>query len=290
MRKTKLLASVVVAAPAALALVLLQPATHSSAQTSGPERAAQPQRTDSDDQRIDDLVIANHILADQGVLDGFGHISVRSMKNPKHFYMSQSRSAGVVTRDDIMEFDENSQPVDQRGRPMFGERFIHGEIYRARLDVQAVVHSHTPEVLPFGVIKQPMQAMIHMGAFIGATPVPVFEIRNVEGVKNQILVSNNKSGAALAKVLGNRNVVLMRGHGMSVVADNAPGGPARWVAFRAYYTQINARAEAEAIKLGGRPEFLNEYEVNRTDNIDRWWGNFAALAKAHAYVDTDPAR
>ena len=271
-------AAALVAGANVLALgVWAQPAA-----TSAQLQAARP---DTDAQRIEDLVIANHILADQGVLDGFGHMSVRSVSNPKHFFMSQSRSAGVVSKDDIMEFDENSQPVDQRGRPMFGERFIHGEIYRARPDAQSVVHSHAKEILPFTVVPTPFHALIHMAAFLGVQPAPVFEIRDAEGPDNTILVSNAKTGAALAKSLGSRSVVLMRGHGMSVVADTRPGGPARWVAFRSYYTQVNGAVLTEALRLG-KPAFMNQFEVKRTnDSIDRWWDNFAALAAAHSYVE-----
>ena len=127
---------------------------------------------DTQENRIADLIEGNHILANENVLDGFGHISVRSIANPKHFFMSRSRAPGLVTRDDIMEFDEHSQPVDQRGREMYGERFIHGEVLGARPDVVAVVHSHSPDVIPFGVTHAPFQALIHMAAFLGATPRP----------------------------------------------------------------------------------------------------------------------
>lgn len=225
---------------------------------------------DSDENRIADLIEGNHILANEGVLDGFGHVSVRSLSNPRHFYMSRSRAPGLVSRDDIMEFDERSEPVDPRGRKMYGERFIHGEILAARPDVNAVVHSHSPEVLPFTVTKAPFKALIHMAAFLGSTPAPVFEIRDVLGDDNRILVSENRTGAALAKVLGSRAVVLMRGHGMSVAAESV-----KLVVLRAIYTQLNARIEAAALRLG-EPTFLNDFEVQRTDPVDRPWEVWAA--------------
>ena len=229
---------------------------------------------DSDEQRIVDLVAANRILADQGVLDGFGHVSVRSLKNPKHFYMARSLAPAMVTKDDIMEFDENSVPIDQRGRDIASERFIHGEIFRARADVQAVVHSHSPAVLPFSVTDTPLKPLTHTSYFLGFDPVPVFDIRAAEGDDNKMLVSSAPTAAALAKTLGPRAVALMRGHGMVVVADTLP-----WVTFRAIYTQQNAQVEAEAQKLG-KPNFLNRFEVNRADRVERHWDLWKAQAAA----------
>jgi ribulose-5-phosphate 4-epimerase/fuculose-1-phosphate aldolase len=228
--------------------------------------------TDTDESRIADLIAGNHILANEGVLDGFGHISVRSVTNPRHFYMARSRAPGLVTRDDIMEFDERSAPVDQRGRKMYGERFIHGEVLVARPEVNAVVHSHSPEVLPFTVTGAPFKALIHMAAFLGDTPAPVFEIRDVLGDDNKMLVMENRTGAALAAVMGKRAVVLMRGHGMTVAAESV-----KLVVLRAIYTQLNARIEAAALRLG-EPTFLNAFEVDRDDPVDRPWEVWAANA------------
>jgi ribulose-5-phosphate 4-epimerase/fuculose-1-phosphate aldolase len=227
---------------------------------------------DTDDTRIRDLVEANHILANEHVLDGFGHISVRSVRNPMHFYMSRSRAPALVSVADIMEFDENSHPVDQQGRQVYGERFIHGEIFRARSDVNAVVHSHSPEVVPFSVTKAPFQGLAHVAGFLGTTPVPVFEIRDVAGPDNDMLVRDVKIGAALAKALGDRTVVLMRGHGMAVVASSV-----QMVVLRSIYTQLNARIETEALKLG-TPIFLNAAEASRIDPTDRPWEIWAADA------------
>jgi HCOMODA/2-hydroxy-3-carboxy-muconic semialdehyde decarboxylase len=232
---------------------------------------------DSEAQRIADLVIANHILADQGVLDSYGHVTVRSFKNPQHFLMSGNRAPALVTADDIMEFDENSLPIDQRGRRVYNERFIHGEIFRVRPDVVAVVHSHAPDVLPFTVTDQvPLKALIHMAHFIGSEPVPVFDLEAVEGPNNNMLVLNAKSGAALAKTLGDRNVVLMRGHGMTVVGPNV-----RRATYNAVYTQLNARVEMDAVRLG-RPKFMNKFEVQRVGQINRAWEAWANQAKGGA--------
>jgi len=228
---------------------------------------------DSEEQRIADLVTANHILADQNVLDSYGHVTVRSFKNPKHFLMSGNRAPALVTADDIMEFDENSMPVDQRGRRVYNERFIHGEIYRLRPDVVAVVHGHAPDVLPFTVTGVPFKALIHMAHFIGSEPAPVFDLEDVEGPNNNMLVLNPKSGEALAKKLGDRNVVLMRGHGMTVVGPNV-----RRATYNAVYTQVNARVEIEALKLG-QPKFLNKFEVQRVGQINRAWDGWADQVK-----------
>ena len=171
---------------------------------------------DTEDQRINDLVAGDHILFNQGVVDGFGHITVRSIKDPSHFFMSQSRAPGLVSREDIMEFDQDCKPIDQRGRPMYGERYIHGEIFRVRPDVDSVVHSHASAVIPYSVTGVALRPMIHTAGFI-PQHVPIFEIRDVAGEDNGILVHNSVSGAALAKVLGNSPVVLLRGHGMAVV-------------------------------------------------------------------------
>jgi ribulose-5-phosphate 4-epimerase/fuculose-1-phosphate aldolase len=227
---------------------------------------------DTDESRIADLIIANHILANEAVVDGFGHISVRSATNPLHFYMARSRAPGLVSREDIFEFDERSEPVKAGGPRMYGERYIHGEIFAVRPDVNAVVHSHSPDVLPFTVTNAPFKALIHMAAFLGNAPAPIFEIRDAVGDDNKMLVSENRSGAALAAMLGQRAVVLMRGHGMSVVAANV-----KEVVLRSIYTQLNARIETVALRMG-EPMFLNAFEVQRTDPIDRPWEAWAAKA------------
>ena len=245
--------------------------------------AALPQAValaDTDEQRIQDLIIANHIIADQGVVDGFGHISVRSIKNPSHFFLSKSKAPALITREDIMEFDENSEPVDARGRKPYLERFIHGEIYRARPDVQSVVHSHSPAVIPFGVTTVPLRPIMHMAGFLAQT-TPVFEIRNVAGDDNGILIENRLLGAALARSLGDSSVVLMRGHGSAVV-----GPSIKDAVFRAVYTQVNAQIEAEALKLGP-PVFLNSMEAAKVDaanrsNVTRAWDIWAERASNNA--------
>ena len=167
---------------------------------------------------IEDLVLANRILADQGVLDGFGHVSARHDKNPNRFLMSQSRAPAAVTTADIKEFELDGRPIGEVQKPPL-ERFIHSEIFRARPEVIAVVHSHSPAVIPFGVPDVPLRAICHVSAFIGVR-VPIFEIREVAGDDSSLLITTPYLGAALAKALGNAPVVLMRGHGDAVVGGS----------------------------------------------------------------------
>jgi ribulose-5-phosphate 4-epimerase/fuculose-1-phosphate aldolase len=219
---------------------------------------------------LQDLVYANHICADQGVLDGYGHVSVRHPKAPDRYFLSRSLSPAVITVDDIMEYDLDSRPVDQRGRLMYLERFIHGEIYKARPDVGAIVHSHSPAVVPFGVVaKVKLQPICHMSAFL-AEGVPNFEIRDAAGMTD-LLIRDNRLGRALADALGRKNVALMRGHG------NVCVGPDIMTAvYRAIYTEVNAKLQAQAIALGGEITFMDPQEcaliTGRKDlNYDRPW-------------------
>jgi HCOMODA/2-hydroxy-3-carboxy-muconic semialdehyde decarboxylase len=211
----------------------------------GTAALAQPKSAGTPDPRlVEDLVAANRVLADLGVVDGFGHVSVRHDKDASHYLMSRSMAPALVKADDILEFDLDGVAVDAKGQAVFLERFIHGEIYKARPDVKAVVHSHSPSVIPFGVSKTRLQPIYHMSSFMGVD-VPVFEIRDVEGLGSDLLVRNQKLGAALAQVLGTRTVALMRGHGSVTVGTSLPQ-----VVFRAYYAEMNARLQSEAIKLG----------------------------------------
>jgi HCOMODA/2-hydroxy-3-carboxy-muconic semialdehyde decarboxylase len=200
-------------------------------------------RAESDSRLIDEVTVANRVLADLGVVDGFGHVSVRSDSNPDHYFMSLSLAPAVVHEADILEYDLDSKPVRDTSEPLYLERFIHGEIYKARPDVKAIVHSHSPNLIPFGVTAVKLQPIYHMSSFLGAG-VPVFEIRDVTA-SSDMLVRNPPLGAALAKVLADKPVVLMRGHGDVVVGTSIPQ-----VVFRAYYAEMNARLQAEAMRLG----------------------------------------
>lgn len=234
---------------ARLSLVLALAVAVASAPAFG-QSPSQP----SDAALIDDLVVGNYILYDQGVVDGFGHLSVRSDKDPNKFLMSRSMAPGLVTAADIMEFDLEGKPLDPRGRAVFLERFIHSAIYKTHPEVKAIVHSHSPSVIPFGITGVPLRPVYHMGAFLGIG-VPIFEIRKYGGNGTNMLVKNQELGLALAKTLGKSAVLLMRGHGDVVV-----GNSIRQVVFRAIYTEINARIETEALKLG-KVKFLNHEEA-----------------------------
>jgi HCOMODA/2-hydroxy-3-carboxy-muconic semialdehyde decarboxylase len=218
---------------------------------------------------LDDLVAANRILYDQGVVDGFGHVSVRHDADKSRYLLSRSMAPALVTRDDILEYDLDSTPVDPRGRTSYLERFIHGELYKARPDVIAIVHSHSPAVIPFADTAVPLRPMNHIAGFLG-TGVPVFEIRETAGPATDMLIRNPSLGHALAAVMGNHTVVLMRGHGSVAAAQSI-----RHVVFRAVYTEVNARMQAEAMKLG-TPTFLSDGEAAaaaKTNDglVDRPW-------------------
>ena len=218
---------------------------------------------------LEDIAIGSRILADFGVLDGFGHVSARHPTNPNRFLMSRSLAPALVTADDIMEFDLDGNAVDARGRSVFLERFIHAEIYRARPDVMSVVHTHSPGLIPFSVTKVPLRAMYHNPSFLAAG-VPVWDIRNDFGETN-MLVGNSAIGKSLARALGDKPVVLMRGHG-----DVAVGPSVRMAVFRAYYTDVNAKLQSQAIALGGEVNYLTPGEgekAHKADSavIDRIW-------------------
>jgi len=219
---------------------------------------------------IEDIVIGSRILADFGVLDGFGHVSARHPTNPNHFLMSRSLAPALVTADDIMEFDLDGNPVDARGRSLFLERFIHSEIYKARPDVMSVVHSHSPGVIPFSVSQVPLRPMYHNPSFLAAG-VPVWDIRKDFG-ETDMLVRDSVRGKSLAAVLGDKSVVLMRGHG-----DVTVGPSVKMAVFRAYYTDVNARLQSQAVLLGGEVNYLTPGEGAKADAVnfvvlDRIWG------------------
>lgn len=214
-----------------------------------------------------ELAEANHVLVDQGILDGFGHVSVRSDQDADTFLLARNLAPGLVQPDDIQVFTLDSETDDPR-KPYL-ERYIHAEIYRARPDVGAVVHSHSPAVIPFGVSTVPLRPVLHMAGFL-APRVPVFEARDTLGSGSDLLVRSANSGAALAEVLGEAAVVLMRGHGSTSVAASLPE-----VVYRAIYTEVNARVQAEAERLGACTYLTDEEAAatvaTNTPQIGRAW-------------------
>jgi HCOMODA/2-hydroxy-3-carboxy-muconic semialdehyde decarboxylase len=216
---------------------------------------------------LTDLAAASRILVSQGVVDGFGHVSMRHPSAPNRYFMARSIAPALVTPDDIIEYDLDSNPCNANGRNSFLERFIHGEIYRARPDIMSVVHSHSPSVVPFGLVGVPMRAMFHNAAFL-ASGVPVFDIRERFGATD-MLVGNAPKGVALAEVMGRKDIVLMRAHG-----SVACGPTLQTAVFRAVYTEVNARIQHWTMALGGgKPAAaLDEEEGRLADVINQTAG------------------
>ena len=225
---------------------------------------------------LDDLVAGSRILAMHEVLDAYGHISARSDKRPDRFIMSRSRAPALVTAADLMELGADSEPSAGDKRKGIIERYIHGEIYRTRPDVMAVVHSHSPSVIPFGATRTRLRPIYHMGSFLWSG-TPVWDIRAVRE-DNDLLVRDRPLGKALAETLGNCTCVLMRGHGMTVVGESI-----QEAVFRAIYTEMNARLQIQATQLEGPIEFLSEKEgrgstaANR-GTLERPWELWKAKA------------
>ena len=213
---------------------------------------------------VEELIIANKIIYKYGVVDGFGHISVRHDKDPSLFVMSHHLAPPLVTAADLVTFDLDSKPLDDvPGRRYYSERFIHSEIYRLRPEVNSVVHSHALSLLPFGVTKQKLMPMYHMSAFLG-TGAPVFEIREKAGMTN-MLIRTPELGRALAEKLGPAPVIMMRGHGATMV-----GASIRAAVYRAIYAMQNATAQLDAIKIGG--DDVTYLDPQEADLYDRYSG------------------
>ena len=204
-----------------------------------------------------DLVIAYRLLAEHGIIDAYGHISVRSPDNPQRFWMARSVAPELVTEADMLELDLESEPVDARGRKPVNERFIHGEVYKQRPEVMAVVHNHSPSVIPFACTDTPLRPIFHMAAFVGLG-VPNWEIREArEG--SDMLVRDTYLGASLARTLGRHPAALMRGHGAVVVGESLAVAVGRSV-----YLEQNARLQFQSEMLAGAGRsitFMDDQEV-----------------------------
>jgi HCOMODA/2-hydroxy-3-carboxy-muconic semialdehyde decarboxylase len=235
----------------------------SASAASAPKSSAEPKL-------IEDLVAANQVLVAQGVVDGYGHVSVRDDRDPSRYLMSRALAPELVTAADILEHDLDNNASDAQGRALYLERFMHGAIYKARPDVKAIVHSHSPSVIPFGVSGVPLRPLYHMSAFLHAG-APVFDIRAAAGAQTDMLVRTPELGRALAKVLADNAVVLMRGHGAVVVGTSLPHA-----VFRSIYTELNARLQAEALGLSKKVVYLAPEEARRAEatmesTIPRAW-------------------
>lgn len=228
---------------------------------------------------IEELVAANQILFDQGVVDAFGHISVRHDKRPDRFLLARNMAPSRVTAEDIVEFALDGEAVNANGRKVYLERFIHGEIYRARPDVVSVIHSHSHSIVPLSVVKgMKLKAIFHMAGFVGQG-APVFEIREAGGDATDLLISNNMLGKALAKHFDGHDIVLMRGHGSTVV-----GRSIKQAVYRGVYAELNARYQLQAMQLG-EVSFLTEGESqacvqNVEGQVQRPWDMWLEQARA----------
>ena len=205
---------------------------------------------------LKDLVIANRVLAREEVVDAYGHVSIRNPENPKHFFLSRSVAPDLVEREDIVELGLDGQPVRDEKRALYLERFIHAAIYEARPDVQAVVHAHAEDILPFGIAADtPLRPVIHAGSFIGSN-VPVWDIAENFGDTN-VLVSNIAQARDLAKKLAGNNVALMRGHGFASASKSLIE-----VVRMSVYLPRNARVLQKAKTLGGEIKYLSQGEID----------------------------
>ena len=229
---------------------------------------------------LEDVAIASRVLARHQVLDAFGHVSARSDRNPEHFVMTRSLAPELATPADMMEFDSDSEAVGGDTRKPFVERYIHGEIYRTRPEVMAIVHSHAMSVIPFGITGAALRPVYHMGSFLHSG-APVWDIRD-KGGDTDMLVSNRYLGRALADTLGRCACALMRGHGFVAV-----GSSIAEATFRAIYTDGNARIQLQAESLGGPINFLSDAEGRLTtagnqNAMERPWNLWKQQAKRKA--------
>ena len=226
---------------------------------------------------LEELVTANRILAREEVVDAFGHVSVRHPEHAGRYVLSQSRAPELVDTADLMEYTLEGEPLDQRDRPMYSERPIHGGVYEARPDVMAVVHNHSPAVVPFGVTGVPLRPMFHMGAVAGE-PVPVWDIRD-NFTNTSLLVTTMEQGRDLAATVGPHNAALMRGHGCVVV-----GSTLKQAVMRSVYLQANARLLLASLALG-EVTYLSPSEIelmaeslSRPSSVARAWEYWATRA------------
>jgi ribulose-5-phosphate 4-epimerase/fuculose-1-phosphate aldolase len=235
--------------------------------------------TDSLNAWLDDVVDANHILYVEGILDGLGHVSCRDPQDPTKFWLSHAIAPGLVTRDDLIQYTFDGDTVKPETRKGYLERFIHGEIYRARKDINAVVHSHSESTIVFGVTGTKLQALTHMHHFLD--DVPIFEIRGLPAnTKGNLLINSSALGVDLVKSLADGPVALMRGHGMVVV-----GTSVREATSRAIYAEQNARLQTDAMRMGKPVIYLdaderqNHLKSAMAYGYDRPWGIWRAQAQ-----------
>ena len=225
---------------------------------------------------LEELVTANRVLANEGIVDSFGHVSARHPDNPKHYLLSRARAPERIERDDIVEYTLEGEAIDKNAAAPYMERFIHGAIYEARPDVHAVVHNHSPSVIPFGVTTKKLKPFLHMCAHIGHE-VPTWDSRDKFG-DTTLLVSDMAMGRDLARLLGAHPTTLMRGHGATVV-----GRSVRHAVFVSVYLEVGAKLQMQAMALG-EIKFLSAGEIDQIVarlndyTLNRAWENWARRA------------
>ncbi|MFZ0424815.1 MAG: class II aldolase/adducin family protein [Xanthobacteraceae bacterium] len=230
---------------------------------------------------VEEIVTANRILANEGIVDSFGHVSARHPDKPDHYLLSRARAPERIEPGDIVEYKLDGTPIDERGRTPYLERFIHGAIYEARPDVQSVVHNHSPSVIPFGVTGTKLKPLLHMCASCGHE-VPIWDCRDNFG-DTTLLVSDMAMGRDLARHLAHRPTTLMRGHGATVV-----GRSVRHAVFISVYLEVGAKLQMQAMTMTGVTKseitFLSEGEVDKITarvndyTLNRAWENWARRA------------
>ena len=225
---------------------------------------------------VEELVTANRILANEEIVDSFGHVSARQPDNPQHYLLSRARAPERIERGDIIEYTLDGAAIDKNAPAPYMERFIHGAIYEARPDVQAVVHNHSPSVIPFGVTGRKLKPFLHLCAHIGQE-VPTWDSRDTFG-DSTLLVGDMAMGRDLAKLLGARPTTLMRGHGATVV-----GRTVRHAVFVSVYLEVAAKLQMQAMALGDI-KFLSSGEIDKIVerlndySLNRAWENWARRA------------
>ena len=213
---------------------------------------------------VEELVAANRILAAQGILPGYGHISVRHPENPNRYLISRSLAPELVTAEDIVELDLDSVPASASAPRLYLERFIHGEIYKIRPDVNAVVHNHTPTVISFGIGSIPLRPVFHQAAFF-LDGIPIWDYRDF-GTADGALVDTPARGAGLAVALKDRPAVLMRNHGVAVVGSTIP-----MVVGRSITLETNAEIQTQALARGDEIVYLEQDAESPGSSFDRAW-------------------
>jgi len=213
---------------------------------------------------VEELVAANRILAAQGILPGYGHVSVRHPENPNRYLISRSLAPELVTAEDIVELDLDSMHVSGSGPRVYLERFIHGEIFKIRPDVNAVVHNHTPTVISFGIGSTPLRPVFHQAAFF-LDGIPIWDYRDF-GTADGTLVDTPARGAGLAQALQDRPAVLMRNHGVAVVGTTLP-----MVVARSITLELNAEMQSQALARGDEIVYLEQDEESPGSSFDRAW-------------------